>query len=213
MSESRASGPRFSRPVQWQRAEGRAAAPGVVADVTPPIRAQSDGKMLTNAKSECPEQGNSSKPCRRAAGPSADQREALLSARESGATLRQAAAAAGVHVATVCRWQARCPELHHQLHEVATEARREKYWRRDWRRPRVPWRDECPKCSASLQVRSAYGLLRFWRCSRWPYCPFASWRPRAPWDCSECGAACLWSHSRRSIGCTECGARVRISCA
>jgi len=33
--------------------------------------------------------------------------EALLKARRAGTTLRRAAAVAGVHVATVCRWQAR----------------------------------------------------------------------------------------------------------
>src|SRR4051794_31859265 len=33
----------------------------------------------------------------------------VVGARADGATLRQAAAAAGVHVATVCRWQRRRP--------------------------------------------------------------------------------------------------------
>jgi hypothetical protein len=169
--------------------------------------------MLTNANSERTEHGNSSAPCRRAAGPSADQRDALLSARESGATLRQSAAAAGVHVATVCRWQARSPELHRLLHDAEVDARRAKYRERRCWRPRVPWRNDCPQCGSTLQIRTAIWRLRFWRCSMWPYCPFASWRPRAPWDCSECGAACLWSHSRRSVGCVACGARVRINCA
>jgi hypothetical protein len=30
--------------------------------------------------------------------------DAILEARENGRTLRQAAAAAGIHVATLCRW-------------------------------------------------------------------------------------------------------------
>src|SRR6516164_4602374 len=44
----------------------------------------------------------------------------LLAAREAGATLRQAAAAAGVHVATVCRW-ARCS---HDLADALRAAER-----------------------------------------------------------------------------------------
>src|SRR4051794_20713902 len=35
----------------------------------------------------------------------------LLAARQDGATLREAACAAGVHVATVCRWARRDPDL------------------------------------------------------------------------------------------------------
>ncbi len=140
----------------------------------------------------------------------ADSVAALLRARRAGATLRQAAAAAGVHVATVCRWQARSPELHRLLHEADREARREKYMSRPRGCPRVPWRRDCPDCGAAVEVRSAYRWMRFWRCSRWPFCRFASWRPRAPLDCPACGGARFWSHSRRSVGCPGCGARVRI---
>jgi hypothetical protein len=49
--------------------------------------------------------------------------EAMLAARETGATLRQAAAAAGVHVATVCRWQKRDPGLKAALQRAAEDAR------------------------------------------------------------------------------------------
>jgi hypothetical protein len=149
--------------------------------------------------------------------------EAALAARRGGATLRQAAAAAGVHVATLCRWQARSPALA----EALEEARREAWGRRSPRnrlRPHVPWDRRCPLCGANVLVlaatrrESGRDLLlvllqgwpekfRFWRCSRWPSCRFASWRPRAPGDCPRCGAARFWSHSRQSIGCSGCGAR------
>jgi PAS domain S-box-containing protein len=48
------------------------------------------------------------------------------------------------------------------------------------------------------------------RCGRrWPLCPWASWRPRAPRNCPACGGACFWSHSRKSISCGTCGKRTR----
>ena len=132
--------------------------------------------------------------------------EELLRARRAGQTLRLAAAAAGVHVATVCRWQARDPELRQALAEAAREAR----LRRPPRGPRPPvrWRRDCPRCQARVVVRTAPGKLRFWRCGRWPLCSWASWRPRAPRNCTRCGAPCYWSQSRRSIGCSACGVRI-----
>src|SRR5215470_17748979 len=47
---------------------------------------------------------------------------ALLHARGNGATLRDAADAAGVHVATVCRWQKRDPSLREALNQALKES-------------------------------------------------------------------------------------------
>jgi hypothetical protein len=130
--------------------------------------------------------------------------ENLLRARRAGLTLRVAATLAGVHVATVCRWQARDPALRQALAEAAREARRR---RPEGARRRVRWRRDCPLCKARVSVRTAAGKARFWRCGRWPLCPWASWRPRAPRDCRRCGAPRYWSHSRRSVACGGCGLR------
>jgi len=140
--------------------------------------------------------------------------ERLLAAREAGATLAQAAAAAGVHVATVCRWQARDPELHTALAAAERSARRRRYASRPRRRPRVPCHPSCPECGAGVEVRGTCGFWpRFWRCRRWPACRWATWRPRHPQDCPQCGGPRYWSHSRLSVACPACGLRwpVRIS--
>jgi hypothetical protein len=133
---------------------------------------------------------------------------AVLNARGSGATLRNAAALAGVHVATVCRWQARDPDLREALAEAAREGRE---WRRRPPAPRpwVRWRKDCPVCRARVVVRTAKGKARFWRCGRWPLCPWLSWRPRAPRNCPRCRGPRLWSHSRKSVVCPACGLRTR----
>jgi hypothetical protein len=131
----------------------------------------------------------------------------LLQARRAGSTLRQAAAAAGVHVATVCRWHKRDPELRQALADAAREARHAR-WKPPAPRPGVRWHRDCPLCKARVVVRAARGKLRFWRCGRWPWCKWASWRPRAPRNCKECGSPCYWSHSRKSIGCSGCGVRI-----
>lgn len=128
----------------------------------------------------------------------------ILTAREQGATLRQAAESAGVHVATVCRWQQRDPSLREFLQEAEQFARILKYTSAPRRRPRVPWNKVCPKCSARVVVRTAH-TLRFWRCRM--RCGWASWRPRAPLDCSKCGGYLLWSHSRKSVACAACKRR------
>jgi hypothetical protein len=133
---------------------------------------------------------------------------ALLRARRGGLTLRQAAAAAGVHVATVCRWQARSTILKRALAHAAEEARGRPR-PPPGPRPRVRWRTDCPECKARVVVRSAAGKARFWRCGRWPLCPWSSWRPRAPRDCPRCGSPRYWSHSRQSVGCPGCGLRTR----
>ncbi|HZY87510.1 MAG TPA: hypothetical protein VFE78_21915 [Gemmataceae bacterium] len=133
--------------------------------------------------------------------------QALLQARAAGLTLRQAAQSAGVHVATVCRWQNSDPALRAALEEARAAAREAELLGTGPGRASVRWRRDCPLCRARVVVRTARGV-RFWRCGRWPRCEWASWRPRAPRDCRHCGSPCFWSHSRRSIGCGGCGRRV-----
>lgn len=134
---------------------------------------------------------------------------ALLAARRGGATLAEAATVAGVHIATACRWANRSPALRTALDDARRFAKTLKHRRRPRRRPNVPTRRQCPDCGGAVQVRTADGRLKFWRCARWPRCPWASWRPRAPWDCPACGGSCLWSHSRKSVSCSRCGGRWR----
>src|ERR1700722_16724775 len=97
----------------------------------------------------------------------------LVGARRGGLTLRESAEIVGVHVATVCRWQVRDPELRHALVQAAKFKRRVRY--RRVKRPHVVWHRDCPQCSARVVVRSANGWMRFWRCSRWPCCDWTSW--------------------------------------
>jgi hypothetical protein len=131
----------------------------------------------------------------------------LLGWLRQGLKLRSAASIAGIHVSTVCRWQARDPALRARIKEARREGR-ERVHPRPERRPSVPWRRDCPACRAKVVVRTARGR-RFWRCGRWPLCPWASWRPRAPRDCRNCGAPRYWSHSRQSVSCSGCGVRTR----
>ncbi len=140
--------------------------------------------------------------------------ERLVRFREAGYTLRRCAEAVGVHIATVCRWQAGDTDFRERMREAERMARRIHYamFPPSEPRPKVRWRRDCPLCSARVAVRTAPGKLRFWRCGRWPLCPWASWRPRAPRDCDRCGAPCFWSHSRKSIGCSGCGRRVMRGC-
>ena len=132
----------------------------------------------------------------------------LVQARRADLTLREAAKLAGVHVATVCRWQARDPALRKTLVEAEREAKRHRYLLASSPRPQVRWHTKCPACQAKVVVRAAGRWLRFWRCGRWPWCTWASWRPRALQDCRRCGAACFWSHSRKSVICSGCGMRI-----
>jgi hypothetical protein len=134
--------------------------------------------------------------------------EKLLAARAEGATLRQAADAAGVHVATVCRWQNHAPDFHHKMQEAHQEARRREHLINSGPLPHVPWRRDCPLCKARVVVRTASRGAHFWRCGRWLWCSWASWRPRAPRNCGKCGGPCYWSHSRKSISCVACGVRI-----
>jgi ssDNA-binding Zn-finger/Zn-ribbon topoisomerase 1 len=140
-----------------------------------------------------------------------DRVEPAFVAREEGATLREAAKAAGVHVATLCRWQNREKWIGDALRDAETYARRKHYANLPRRRPPVPWRRDCPQCRAEVEVRTANSPagFRFWRCSRWPLCQFASWRPPAPLDC-HCGGAMLWSHSRKTVVCLRCGQRALV---
>ena len=133
---------------------------------------------------------------------------AAVDARASGATFRQAAAAARVHPATLCRWQAGDP----RFQEAMVRAGRASWRLRHppYRRPRrVPWHPLCPACGAPAEVRTAPGCLRFWRCTDWPDCEWASWRPRFPLDCPACDGPVYWSHSRRTVACGRCGRRSR----
>jgi hypothetical protein len=138
----------------------------------------------------------------------------LVEARAAGKTLRQCAALVGVHVATVCRWQARDPELRELLHAAARE-----WWRRHHAaRPApagagalllaVQVHPRCPWCSCAAEVaHTASGRLVYWQCVRWPSCRWRSWRPRYPLDCPACQAWRFYAHDRRSVGCPGCGRR------
>ncbi len=132
--------------------------------------------------------------------------QALVKARGLGLNLRAAAARAGVHVATVCRWQSKDDAFRQALAE-AGEVGRPRWRSCPESRPHVRWRRDCPLCKARVAVRTAKGKARFWRCGRWPLCPWASWRPRAPRNCRKCGGVRYWPHSRKSVGCSACGMR------
>jgi hypothetical protein len=127
--------------------------------------------------------------------------------RRTGASLRNAAEAGGVHVATLCRWQQKVPELRAALAEAAGEGRK-RHLRVEYLRPSVRWRKDCPLCRARVVVRKK-GSVPFWRCGRYPLCQWASWRPRAPRDCPRCRCPRYWSHSRMSVVCEGCGLRTK----
>jgi len=147
----------------------------------------------------------------------------VLEALENGQSLRRAAAAAGIAVSTLCRWQDRSRSVAGALAfatRVGTLAKRRQelaasaahglrlgYFQR---RPMVKRRDDCPSCGAPLEMRPARRRFApvFWRCSRYPDCRFASWRPRAPHDCPVCQSPRFWACSRKSISCPRCGLRV-----
>lgn len=144
----------------------------------------------------------------------------LLEAREAGKTLREAAAAAGVHIATVCRWAAASDMLDYRLRMAARIGNRRRYdakptssgnlhFRFATRaRPKVLHHPLCPICEAPVKVRGTAFVLKFWRCSRWPECPWASWRPRHPEDCPRCQGPQYWANSRMSFSCPRCNVRI-----
>jgi hypothetical protein len=140
----------------------------------------------------------------------------LAAVAEGRATLRQAAAAAGVHVATFCRWAARSPAVAEALAQARRRAPRppappaadsQNLYRR---RPEVPWHPRCPDCGRPVEVRRERGWY-WWECQDAALggCGWRSWRPRHPEDCPRCGRPRLWSWDRRSVVCTGCGVRVR----
>ena len=132
----------------------------------------------------------------------------LIAARRAGRTLARAAAAVGVHVATVCRWQAADPTFAEAMRVAERDHRRAAFAARPIARPRVRWRADCPACGGRVRVRTTANRLRFWRCGRWPICRWASWRPRYPTDCPACSGPRFWSHARMSAGCEACGLRI-----
>lgn len=132
----------------------------------------------------------------------------IVTGRRTGLTLARACAAVGVHVATVCRWQAADPEFRSALRDAARAFAVGKYANLPHARPGVRWRNECPACRAKLVVRTTSGGIRFWRCGLWPRCRWASWRPRHPRNCPTCGGPRFWSHSRKSVACDRCRMRI-----
>lgn len=149
---------------------------------------------------------------------------AVLASHRAGLTLARASAAAGVHVATVCRWQVADPKFAGALRTARLDAARERYAARAAERPpRLPRRGPdvrlrkpvvpihlcCPACGSLSETRRvAFGPpVTFWRCSRWPLCPWASWRPRCPVDCPDCRGPLFWSGSRLSVSCPRCRTR------
>ena len=129
----------------------------------------------------------------------------LVALRRAGIPLRLAAAALGVHVSTLCRWRNADPVLRYRLDQAEQLFHMCRLAAAPVRPP-LRWRRDCPVCRAKMVVRTGGGA-RYWRCGRWPLCPWRSWRPRHPRNCRACGAARFWSHSRRSVGCGGCGMR------
>jgi hypothetical protein len=140
----------------------------------------------------------------------AELNDRLVSAREAGLTLRDCASAIGIHVATLCRWQAHDRAFRERMIQADFSACQRRLSFKLGPRPKVRWRRDCPICKARVVVRTTSGMVRFWRCGRWPLCEWASWRPRAPRNCKHCGAPCYWSQSRKSIGCSACGVRIMV---
>jgi hypothetical protein len=143
--------------------------------------------------------------------PSARRRavEIALEQLRQGRSMRRAAREAEVHRSTLARWRRADSGLDQQFRDALRHGRTLRRIRRD----RLTFNfstlthPDCPVCGAAVEVRSAARGIRFWRCQRWPTCPWSSWRPRHPDDCPDCGGPRLWSHSRKSAACTRCGAR------
>jgi hypothetical protein len=135
--------------------------------------------------------------------------ERILDALNEGLSLRKAAKVAGIHVATACRWQNQSQDVDRQFHYMADLGRKLRFARKPYSKPTVLTHPDCPRCGRPVEVRAVNYVLRFWRCSDWPKCFWASWRPRVRGDCF-CGGPLLWSHSRNSVVCTRCGVRTRV---
>jgi Topoisomerase DNA binding C4 zinc finger len=128
-----------------------------------------------------------------------------VEALRQGATLREAAKAAGVHVASLCRWQNEDQEIQRLLRDGKESALWARQIQREQVRSQLPKHGLCPVCNAPSVVRTAKFGRRFWGCSKWPDCNWASWKPRYPIDCSTCGSPRYWSHGYRMIRCPKCG--------
>ncbi|WP_143393157.1 hypothetical protein [Fimbriiglobus ruber] len=76
-------------------------------------------------------------------------------------------------------------------------------------RPQIRRRKDCPTGRAKVVVRKTPAGVAFWRCGRWPLCPWASWRPRHPRNSKTCGGPRFWSHSRKSATCDHYRANKR----
>jgi hypothetical protein len=122
--------------------------------------------------------------------------ERALAARAQGGTLRETARAAGVDISTLCRWQNQDPWLKRSLARFRC--------RKQGRLETLPAHRLCPACGRLAQVRCAHFGRRFWRCSSWPACPWASWQPRHPEDCPACGRPRYWSRYGRKVRCPAC---------
>src|SRR4051812_5905598 len=148
-------------------------------------------------------------------------RAAVVAGRRAGQTLAAAAAGAGLHVATACRWQRADAAFAAALKSAEAAAAADRYAAKAAaevepardpfggvrRRPRVEVHRDCPACGRQSEVRKAWVGATFWRCTAWPRCKWASWRPRSPWACRRCGGPTLWSHRRISVLCIKCGDR------
>lgn len=161
---------------------------------------------------------------------------AVVAKRRAGETLVEAAAAAGVHVATVCRWKNSDRRFAAAIRKAEEAVYREmtkegdkrveeyleereaaelaRYVRRVFcerlRKSPVPTHPCCPRCGAPSEIRKAFGMIPFWRCSLRPYTCWASWRPRYPRDCSSCCGPMYWSDSRLSFSCPQCKVRHEV---
>jgi hypothetical protein len=133
--------------------------------------------------------------------------ETLASLVASGLSIEEAAKTVGIHPATVYRWQNRYADFRGAMVAAGRTRFGVLHPPESYRRPRVPWRKDCPVCGAAVEVRTTWGFLKFWTCERWPLCCFSSWRPPALMDCPRCGDVLFWSHSRKSVGCDACGHR------
>jgi len=132
----------------------------------------------------------------------------ILEARRCGKTLRQAAAAAGVPLATVCRWGAKDAKFLKKLRDAEAAEQRLLMESRG-PKPSIPWHSDCPVCAATV-VKSTYWGSRFCSCSRWPRSRWASWRRRLPIDFPDCGGVRYWSDCRKSISCSKCRKRLDL---
>jgi ribosomal protein S27AE len=136
--------------------------------------------------------------------------EELADLVASGLSIEEAAKRVGIHPATVYRWQNRYPRFREAMDAAENRRFRLLHPPESYRRPRVPWRKDCPDCGAAVVVRTTWWMLKFWTCERWPQCSFSSWRPPALISCPACGGAMFWAHSRKSLGCDACGHREKM---